>query len=587
MKTIAKLFFICIVCLLFPSTSFAQSAPYPSSTRITGISFNGSTHRREAPGSDNWPITWSNDGHQYTSFGDGGGFGGTGSDGRVSLGVARVQGDKGNYTGINIWGGKNAQNPAQFDGKSYGIISVNGTLYMWWGPGSGVTSYNETRLLRSTNKGATWTKSAWDFTDVDNRLIMPTILQFGQDNAGARDNYIYHYFIEKQGSPSNLEVHKPGRVSLARIHRDNINNITSSSNINNYEFVTALDNQGNPTWGSANNRIPIFNDANGVGWNLSVSYNFGTGRYILMTEHSKSSAGNLGIFDAPNPWGPWTTVAYYSNWRNTNNTFFWNISQKWSSGNNFVLVYSGIEDNDSWNSIEGSFTTSNQSTPTPTPTRTPSPTPTRTPTPNPTQSSSPTPTPTKTPTPTPSICQRSDINQDNVVDLSDYSILVAHFLQPASSNPRADIDRDGVIDLSDYSLLVANYFESCESSVTTIDIYAAANGIPTMQLLINDQVVQTWENVTGSYSSRNFTKYTYTSSNSTTVNDIKVAFTNDSSTNDLFVDKIVVNGQTYESEAPNTFSTGVFKDGSCQSSGGYFSSERLSCNGYFQYDLEQ
>jgi len=22
----------------------------------------------------------------------------------------------------------------------------------------------------------------------------------------------------------------------------------------------------------------------------------------------------LGIFDAPTPWGPWTTVAYYENW---------------------------------------------------------------------------------------------------------------------------------------------------------------------------------------------------------------------------------------------------------------------------------
>jgi hypothetical protein len=24
--------------------------------------------------------------------------------------------------------------------------------------------------------------------------------------------------------------------------------------------------------------------------------------------------GQLGVFDAPDPWGPWTTVAYYENW---------------------------------------------------------------------------------------------------------------------------------------------------------------------------------------------------------------------------------------------------------------------------------
>ena len=26
--------------------------------------------------------------------------------------------------------------------------------------------------------------------------------------------------------------------------------------------------------------------------------------------------GQLGIFDAPEPWGPWTTVVYYENWGN-------------------------------------------------------------------------------------------------------------------------------------------------------------------------------------------------------------------------------------------------------------------------------
>ncbi|MHC4541614.1 MAG: hypothetical protein ACYS74_17835, partial [Planctomycetota bacterium] len=51
-------------------------APYPQSSHITGISWNMGTLRNFAPYSDNWCITWADNDHQYTSWGDGGGFGG-------------------------------------------------------------------------------------------------------------------------------------------------------------------------------------------------------------------------------------------------------------------------------------------------------------------------------------------------------------------------------------------------------------------------------------------------------------------------------------------------------------------------------
>src|SRR5690554_6763579 len=94
----------------------AQTSPYPPSTVITGVTFDWGTWKKTAPGSDNWVITWADDGHQYTSWGDGGGFGGTNTDGRVSLGVARVEGEKSNFTGYNRWGGKDPEFPAQFEG---------------------------------------------------------------------------------------------------------------------------------------------------------------------------------------------------------------------------------------------------------------------------------------------------------------------------------------------------------------------------------------------------------------------------------------------------------------------------------------
>ena len=110
-------FFICLFCLgglplmATGEAGQADTAPrsiYPASPVISGVSFDWSTHQRLAPGSDNWPITWADDDQQYTSWGDGGGFGGTNDDSRVSLGFGRVDGEKDSYQGANLWGGKDA-----------------------------------------------------------------------------------------------------------------------------------------------------------------------------------------------------------------------------------------------------------------------------------------------------------------------------------------------------------------------------------------------------------------------------------------------------------------------------------------------
>jgi hypothetical protein len=321
---------------------------------ISEMILHWETHDRRADGSDNWPVTWADDDHQYTSWGDGPGFDPNGD--RMSLGFARVEGEKDNYQGVNLWGGP-------FDGKSYGIISIQGILYAWWGPGSGRTSYGETRMLISSDKGNSWTQSSWDFTDVDQDLIMPTILNFGKDNAGARDNYVYHYFIRKEPvDTSGLGIHKggspaTGKIDLARVPNDQLMDIAA------YEFFAGLDGAGDPTWSSdASQRVPVFEDSNGVGWNLSANYNAGLGRYMLMTQHTAHPAGLMGLFDAPEPWGPWTTIEYhdtvpFGDGHVSDNTFFWTFSNKWASadGLDFVMIFSGINSNDTWNTVEGTF----------------------------------------------------------------------------------------------------------------------------------------------------------------------------------------------------------------------------------------
>ena len=96
----------------------------------------------------------------------------------------------------------------------------------------------------------------------------------------------------------------------------------------------------------------VFEDPNGVGWNLSVSYNAGLGRYLLCTEHTETHRGKLGVFDAPEPWGPWTTVAYHDNWLDLKGTgvgremLFVHIVTKWISadGKTLWVVFTGGRD---------------------------------------------------------------------------------------------------------------------------------------------------------------------------------------------------------------------------------------------------
>jgi hypothetical protein len=74
----------------------------------------------------------------------------------------------------------------------------------------------------------------------------------------------------------------------------------------------------------------------------------------------QSSNGHIGVYDAPEPWGPWTTVLLANTWtlglQNGSKTVFWNFSNKWLStdGKSFVMVYTG-PGSDSWGSVEGTF----------------------------------------------------------------------------------------------------------------------------------------------------------------------------------------------------------------------------------------
>ncbi|MCF8357935.1 MAG: DUF4185 domain-containing protein [Prolixibacteraceae bacterium] len=349
--------------ILLLTVGFSQEAPYLRSPVIEQVVFEWETHTRRAPGSDNWPVTWAGDDNQYAVWGDGGGFGGTNRLGRSSIGVARIEGNWDSFTATNVWGGYNTKNEHDQIGKSYGILCVDDVLYMWVGMlETKVDPFGEVKIARSNDYGASWEFTPWSLKRTEG-VMMPTFCNFGKNYNNARDGYVYSYLIRFQSyeGPDDypdkvdwLNCQKPGLIDLARVPKDQITNRDA------YSFFAGMEN-GRPVWTSnIGNRKPVFENPAGVGWCINVSYKEGLGRYMLTTEHTETHRGNIGIFDAPKPWGPWTTVLYELEWGKGHiplNTFYWNFANKWAdpSGKTFSLIFTGRKENDSFNMVRGRF----------------------------------------------------------------------------------------------------------------------------------------------------------------------------------------------------------------------------------------
>ena len=120
------------------------------------------------------------------------------------------------------------------------------------------------------------------------------------------------------------------------------------------------------------------------------------------------------------------------------------------------------------------------------------------------------------------------------------------------------------------------YDQSGSNNGTQVDVIArGATGSERLELRINDAVVRTFTVGTG------FQSYSYTVPGAVSASQVKVAFTNDNGTNrDAIVDKVIIGGQTFETEAGSVRSTGTWS-GSCAP--GNKRSQVLHCNGYFHY----
>ncbi len=325
------------------------------------MTFHVDSHLRAAEGSDNWPVTWSDDDHQYAVWGDGGGFDGTENDGRASFGVARIEGDSHDYDGVNRFGGKAAACKSTITGKGHGApISIGGVLYVWVTPGAGAEGYRNFTLHRSRDKGCTWTTLDVSFERARDHISYGSFVQFGRDNTAARDAYVYTVAAEVTDVSTLAIVQQPGRVMLVRVPTTSIDDQGA------YEFFAGLDSSGEPQWSAdPDEQAAIYEDEDGVGPFPQMAFVPGLDRVVYTNQHgtgsgNEASQSMLTMAEAPQPWGPWHVFHRERFVPQIEHTVFqWNFAPKWfrNGGRDFTLIFSGVESNDSWNTIDGTFAT--------------------------------------------------------------------------------------------------------------------------------------------------------------------------------------------------------------------------------------
>jgi len=320
----------------------ADGAPHPPSSIILALTWDTEVVRlgrgnsgRDGVG-DNWPITWADDGNLYTSYGDGPGFR-RAPRRELTLGFARVLGnppaisaeDIINDADVPAGGGQNGI-------KSSGMLMVDHVLWMFVRNYMVDGDFRHSRLAWSQNHGTNWAWATWHFSDT---FGCPDFVQFGPDYAGARDGFVY---IASQANNDAYE-YSPN-VVMARVPKDKVADRGA------YLFFSGLDTNGAPNWtADIAGCEPVFTDSRGV-LRISLTYNAAIQRYILTSSHRVGQGTHnpsLGVFDAPEPWGPWTTVYYDDHWSGKDRTYHHRFPTKWMSadGKTMWLLYSGLGGN--------------------------------------------------------------------------------------------------------------------------------------------------------------------------------------------------------------------------------------------------
>ncbi|HSI62271.1 MAG TPA: hypothetical protein VLE43_04110 [Candidatus Saccharimonadia bacterium] len=309
--------------------------PYPPSPVIAGMEWaSNEMILRMAKDGDNWPVTWADDDALYTTWGDGTGFVPK-VEKKLSLGFARVTGTPDKFSGVNVRSPAEQVGQGRDGKKGWGILCVDGVLYLWLGHAD--NKGGQTQLAWSEDHAKTWTFAEWKFAEFG----MMGFVNFGKDYAGARDEYVYAYSHDGPLADTPAD-----HFILMRAPKDKLTSRDA------WEFFVKLDVTGQPVWSrDIAQRGPVFQHRAAC-LRSAMTYCAPLKRY-LWWQHlplppggkdrgDTRYTGGFAIYDAPEPWGPWTTAYFTEKW-DVGPGEHGDFPTKWMSedGRTLHLVFSG------------------------------------------------------------------------------------------------------------------------------------------------------------------------------------------------------------------------------------------------------
>ena len=302
------LLFLSLLISSMPGASGAEPSPaYGPSSVIESIEWApAETIVRQAKDGDNWPVTWADDDAIYTTWGDGTGFPPK-TERKLSCGFARITGGPDTFSGVNIRSSAEQLGDGRKGKKGWGIISIDGTLYLWLGHAD--NKGGAAQLAWSGDHARTWTFADWKF----NEFGLIGFVNYGRDYQGARDEYVYAYSHDGPlaDTPSDRFVllRAPKRVLTDR---------------DAWEFFEKTDAKGQPIWTrNLSDRGAVFKNSDAC-LRSAIVYNAGLKRYLWWQQIPQPKGhrdrgdtrfeGGFAVYDAPEPWGPWTTAYFTPRW---------------------------------------------------------------------------------------------------------------------------------------------------------------------------------------------------------------------------------------------------------------------------------
>jgi hypothetical protein len=298
---------------------------------------------------DTYPMTWAADGEIYASSGDP-----NWGESPWGLDVEKFTGKPPDYRIEQVnpmvhftgWGG--------WGPKPTGMISVKGVLYLAVQncggkkpPMYGTKSQNGTdaHVFASKDFGKTWDPPAWKTQHrpmfPGHRFGGPAFINFGKDNAGARDEFVYAVSADQWDNGSQLV--------LGRVPQDKIQDAGS------WQWVEEVDDASGPRWtGDLERAHAVLSDDRWISTPEMV-YLKRLDRYLLLTwrlneDFGPRAGSRLIVYDAPQPWGPFTLAHYEPQWQTQEmNPYCPRIPLKWMEpdGLGGWLQFSG-----SWGSFD-------------------------------------------------------------------------------------------------------------------------------------------------------------------------------------------------------------------------------------------